>query len=380
VFGLTRLIIFLAMLILTIVSMWTTYISLRDSILPEPVLPIPLFEGVVWQCSVFALLLSLALGLMLLGLKLAIIDGQKRLNALGIVGLTVVAFISISFNLDVLYRTADRDFYLRYSTDQMLQVYEEHLGELQSTLVAKRDALRTQVARQQVELDAEVEGIRQAPAGYGPRAREEEYALRLLESENRVQLESIEAALAEKERADLLLARTSPQSIQEVQELQNELRVLVRDAGAMAGIQLPEPVRLDSPIFAVFARLFDPETVGIKEFFLLAIAFFLDLGDIVGYCMIPAAAHAGRKRGGALYPPEPRQARLEYVPEWDKVDRLEAAPRYTDRGVHAAPEEEETDFFGESTLRDLPSRRNAVEHEGQPPPTTRKRAFRIRRK
>ena len=145
----TRLIMYMAMTLLGIVSMWTTYVSLHDSILPEPVIRLHLGTNVVWDCSIFALGLSVAIGMMLFALKVAIIDEQKRLNVLGLLGLTVVGFISISFNLDVLYRTADRDFFVRYSSEKMRAVYEDYLRNVQTELLAKEQKLKKEVAKQE---------------------------------------------------------------------------------------------------------------------------------------------------------------------------------------------------------------------------------------
>lgn len=362
--GITRFIVFVAMVMLTTVSMWTTYVSLNDSILPEPKLPIPITEGVVWECSVFALALSVAIGLMLFALKLAIIDGHKRLSVVGIVGLVVVAFISISFNMDVLYRTADRDFFMNYSRDQTLSVYENYLAEAQSHLTEKRDTLRKELATQEAELSSEIEGIRQAPAGFGPRAREEQYRLKLLESATAVDLETLEGVLAQAGQADELLKTAAPENVSELHQLQNEIRVLVREVGVHAGIPLPEPVKADSPIFAVFAKLFDYQNVGMKEVFFLLIAIFLDLGDIVGYSLVPAAK--GRRKPELLEVKERvrRQAPAEYVPDWNLLEEQTPAPIPQEKG----------DFFGESKLAQLPM--GKLNEEDEPP---RKRSFRIGR-
>jgi len=283
----TRVTLVVAMVLLSIVSMWTTYISVRDSILPEPVIKVDLGRGTVWDCSVFALGLSVAIGLMLFALKMAIIDEQKRLNVVGLIGMTVIAFISISFNLDVLYRVADRDFFIRYSNSKMRTVYENYLSELQTDLLEKRASERKIVARQEGELDAEIQGLREAPAGYGPIAKSEDYELILLRKAAEVELESVEEALVKKEEADALLRLTSPQTLDEIDQLQNELRVVVKDVGAVSGVRLPDVVKMDSPLFAVFAKLFDFRNVGIKEIFFVILAFILDLGDIVGYSLIP---------------------------------------------------------------------------------------------
>jgi hypothetical protein len=366
--GTSRFIVFVAMVLLTIVSIWTTYISLTDSILPEPKLPIPLPSGIVWQCSVFALALSVAIGLMLFALKAAIIDEQKSLGIGGILGLIVVGFISITFNMDVLYRTADKEFYTRYANDEMLRVYENHLSEAERVLTTKRDALRKQVATQTAELESEVEGIRQSPAGYGTRAKEEEYKLRIMESGAEVELETLDQALASKEKADALILATHPQTIEEVQQFQNDLRVLVRDVAAQAGLPLPHPVKLESPIFAVFAKLFDFKNVGMKEIFFLLIALFLDVGDIIGYSLVPKGKKQPARRlphfTPVYDPTEGPRNRPEFVPSWDLI-----AAKGED-GEAGAGEQKGDDFFGESTIARLP---NA--EQGRPP-----RSFRIDRR
>jgi uncharacterized LabA/DUF88 family protein len=360
--GLTRFIFFVAMLFLTVVSMWTTYVSLRDSILPEPLLaiPMPLQPGAVWQCSVFALLLSVAIGLMLFGLKMAIIDEQKRLNLLGIAGLTVVGFISIAFNMDVLYRTADKRFFIDYSSNRMTQTYEEYLARAQTVLQDKRNSLKKETAKQEAELESEVEGIRRAPAGYGTRAKEEDYKLRLLESENSVELETIDALLAKKAEVDVLLA-TSPQSLAEIEQLQDKLRVGVRDIGVAAGLAMPPPVKQDSPIFAVFSKLSSVQNIGMKEVFFLLIAFFLDLGDIIGYSLVP---NARRKKAvdSVLLETQPA-SRAEYVPAWESVEKAPERPRLIG---------EDEDFFGESRLGVTP-REESGRSAGRP-----SHGFRIR--
>lgn len=285
----TRAILILAMVILTVVSMWTTYESLRDSIMPAPVLPIRLSPTVVWNCSVFALALSVAIGLMLYALKLAIIDEQKRLNLLGVLGLTVIGFISISFNLDVFYRWAHKDFFINYSTGRVKTEYENYLSDTQQALTDKREEILKKVALQEGELDAEVKGLRQAPAGYGSIAKGEDYQLTLLQKTAAVELETVNAALAKKQEADTLLSTSMPASLDEVEKLQHELRVLVKDVGSASGKPLPQPVELESPLFAVFRKLFDWNKVGFEEIFFVLLAFFLDLGDIIGYSLVPAA-------------------------------------------------------------------------------------------
>lgn len=283
----SKSIVYVAMILLTVVSMWTTYTSLHDSILPEPVYPIPLGQGVIWECSIFALFLSVAIGLMLFALKIAIIDGEKRLNVLGILGLTVVAFISISFNMDVLYRTADRDFFLSYSISKMKAPYEVFLAEAEQKLISERDAARKSVAKQQGELESEIEGLRAAPQGYGRMAKEEDYKLRLLEKTTTVELDSIEEALAAVKSAETVMLASAPTTIEEVTASQNAIRIAIKDVAAFAGLPMPSVVKLENPLFVVFGKLFDFPNVGIKEIFFVIIAFFLDLGDIIGYSLIP---------------------------------------------------------------------------------------------
>lgn len=283
----TRVIIFFAMVIFTVVSMWTTYMSLHDSIFPEPSVDIPLGHFGVWDCSILALGMSVAIGLMLFALKLSIVDGHKRLSITGFVGLFIVAFISITFNMDVLYRVADRDFFLRYSTDKVKTQYASYLIDVEAALELQRQDVEKKLATQEGELESEVRGLREAPAGYGDRAREEEYRLTVLEKTTQVELRTVQRGLEAGQEADELLASATPRSIDEVQELQDKLRVAVKDAAAIAGLPLPPHVDLENPLFAVFGRLLDFRNVGFKEIFFLAIAFFLDLGDILGYSMVP---------------------------------------------------------------------------------------------
>lgn len=283
----TRTVIYVAMVLFGIVSMWTTYQSLHDSILPEPLVRVNLGSGVIWDCSIFALLLSVAIGLMLFALKVAIIDEQKRLNIVGVIGMTVIAFISIAFNVDVLYRWADRDFFIRFSAEKMRSVYEDYLTDAQAKLIARRDETLKQVAKQEGELDSEIRGLRRAPEGYGKFARQEDYKLTVLQKITAVELKSVEEALAKKEEADTLLLASAPKTLDDIGQLQNQLRVVLKDIGAVSGISLPEVVKPENPLFAVFNKLFDYRAIGIKEIFILIVAFLLDLGDIIGYSLIP---------------------------------------------------------------------------------------------
>ena len=315
--GISKLSIFVAMVLLTIVSMWTTYASLKDSIMPDPVVNIPLGRGYSWDCSIFALGLSVAIGLMLFALKLAIVDGQKRLNLLGIVGMTVVASISITFNMDVLYRVGDRDFFLRHSTAKVKSTYDTYLAEVRSQLLAQKQGSEKALARQQGELEAEIRGLREDPAGYGRRAKQEDHRLTVLEKETAVEVTGIDEAILAQEQADILLASSQPKNIDEVLQLQDQLRVAVKNAGALAGVAMPEPVSVENPLFAVFEKLFDWETVGWKEIFFLALAFLIDLGDIIGYSMVPAAAAASTKTTFDSFNPEtlPTRRRRPSGPE-----------------------------------------------------------------
>ena len=291
-----RVIFMVAMIMLGIVSIGTTYISLNDSILPEPIVQIHLGGGQIWNCSIFAFGLSLAIGMMLFALKVAIIDEQKRLNFLGVLGLTIVSFISIAFNLDVLYRTADHDFFIRYSTNKVKGAYEDYLSKVQTILTEKRETLEKQVAHQEGELDAEVKGLRKAPQGYGTRAREEDYQLTLIQKTSAVELATIEQTITKKEEADALLRSSTPKTLDEIDKLQHDLRVTAKDVGVVAGIPMPETVSMQNPLFTVFERVFDPKQIGFKEIFLLIIAFILDLGDIIGYCLVPNRPKKSSKR------------------------------------------------------------------------------------
>jgi hypothetical protein len=353
----TRFLLSVAMSMLSLVSIWTTYASLNDSILPEPKIAIPLAEGTVWQCSIVALGLSVAIGLMLLSLKIAIIGGHKRLNIAGVLGLTVVAFISITFNMDVLYRTADKDFYLRYSNDRMRAPYEAYMAKTQGVLLEKRTELLKGVAKQEGELDAEVKGLRKAPAGYGQYARQEEYNLTILSKETEVELQAVEAGLVTKEKADELLRAARPTSLEDIDKNQAELRVIIKDLAAVTGVPLPELVKTESPLFAVFAKLMDVETVGFKEIFFLLLAFLLDLGDIVGYSLVPNAR---------------RDKRRPDLDEDGPGNRITVLPRASDELFASLPVAVPAPSQpGEAPLQ-------AADSDTPPPPVTRRRAGRVR--
>ncbi|GMW00072.1 MAG: hypothetical protein AMXMBFR84_12100 [Candidatus Hydrogenedentota bacterium] len=283
----SRLIFIIAMMIFTVVSMCTTYISLSESMLPKPIVNITFGPGSVWSCSVLALGMSVAIGLMLFALKIAIIDEHKRLNLFGVVGLVFVGFISIAFNIDVFYRAMEQDFMIRHSTDTMRGAYEDFLVEAQAKLQIRREEAMKIVAKQEGELEAEIKGLREAPAGYGPRAREEDHQLTIMSKQAEVDLVTVNEAIAVKQEADALLASALPKTVDDIQTLQNELRVKLKDVAAIAGIPLPEAVATENPLFAVFNRVFDFSRFGAKEGCVIFIALLLDLGDIIGYTMVP---------------------------------------------------------------------------------------------
>ena len=289
----------IAMTALTLVSMWTTYESLKDSILPGPEVPIPYAEGESIAIAVPALVLSVGIGMMLLGMKFAVINERRNLGVLGFIGLFIIAFISISFNLDVLYRVANQDFMVDHADQQMRAVYENYLSEVTHELTEREVELKRELARQEGELESEIQGLREAPAGFGERAKSEQYKLTLLEKESQVELEKIQEALAAKEEADTLLVAALPTTPDDVLELEKELRVTVKDVGAIAGIAMPKPVEQEMPIFAVFARLFDWQRIGFMEGFFLVIAVFIDLGDIVGYNLVARKPVRGSSSGGS---------------------------------------------------------------------------------
>ena len=367
-----RVMVFLAMALLAIASMWTTYVSLNDSILPTPKVDIPLAEGVVWECSIIALALSVAIGMMLFALKIAIIDGQKRLNIVGIIGMTVVAFISIAFNIDVLYRTADRDFFLRYSSERMRSSYENYLAQVQTSLSEKRITLRRELARQEAELDAEVRGLRRAPAGYGPYAREEDYKLTLLQKTTEVELQAVDDALAVKQEADEALRNAAIAELDDIERLQAELRVVCKDLAGISGVALPEVVRMENPLFAVFSKLLDWNQVGFKEIFLLLVAFLMDLGDIIGYTLVPARKVKRLALDSLeLTPPPGKGVRPIPGPESPPGPMLLDMPRPWEEEVEAQGEEEASAPRIEA-FTDAASQSAA---EGPPPPR-----FRFRRR
>ncbi len=295
----TKFVIVIAMVIFTIASIVTTYISLSISVLPEPSITIPITEDVTWDCSYLALMISVGIGLMLFALKVAIIDEQKRLNLVGILGLLIVAFISISFNMDVFYRAANRDFYINYTSAEMKRLYADYLAEVDSKLSAKKTELLKQVAKQEGELESEIRGIREAPEGYGPKAKSEDYKLTLLQKEAEVELRALEEVQASKQRADALLVE-SPSDLAGVEALQGELQAAVKDLGAKAGVPLPEPYRAQNQLFVVFAKLFDFRNSSFMEIcmslLIMALALLLDLGDIIGYSLVPDQPGGKRAR------------------------------------------------------------------------------------
>ena len=294
----TRRMVLSAMVLFTIASMVTTYISLSQSVLPEPTIsiPIPGQQGQTWDCAWLSLFLSVGIGLMLFALKIAIIDEQKRLNLFGVIGLVVVGFISISFNMDVLYRFANRDFFIMYSRDQVKTSYASYLSQVETELTRRKEDILKKVGRQEGELEAETKGLREAPEGYGPRAKKEDYYLTVLKKETEVELKTIEEARTAKAKADELLVTATPRTLPEISDLQDQLQVACKDVGAKVGIPLPEPVQLRNPLFAVFDRLFDWQTVGVMEIFIMALAFLLDLSDILGYSLVPDKKEPRPKR------------------------------------------------------------------------------------
>ena len=308
-----RLAVFLAMVLFSLVSMATTYISLQDSVLPKPAIDIPLGVYGTWHCSVLALALSVAIGMMLFGLKLAIVDGHKRLNAIGMVGLFIVAFISITFNMDVLYRLADREFFLRYSVAQMKAPYVAYLADVQRELLQRKGELKRAVAEQEGELQSEIDGLRGAPEGYGSRARAEDYRLTILERTTSVELAAVDEALEATKRADQLLLAEQPLTVDEIGPLQDRIRVAVKDAGASTDLPVPEPVRLENPLFAVFSRLFDLSTVGFKEILILVFAILLDLSDVIGYSLVPNRPQKRRVGDGGIIEATPLFGQPEVV-------------------------------------------------------------------
>ena len=361
--AIVKITILTAMVILTVVSMWTTYESLNDSILPEPTIRIQLTESVSWDCSIFALGLSFAIGLMLFAIKVAVIDGQKRLNIVGIIGLAVIAFISISFNMDVLYRKANRDFFINFSTTRMTSVYEDYLVAAQADLTSRRAELRKVVARQEGELDAEIRGLREAPEGYGRIAKQEDYELTLLAKTTAVELQDIDEAILKKEAADVILNSAAPETVDDIEKLQQELRVVIKDVAAATNIPLPAPVKMENPLFAVFAKLFDIRNVGIKEIFFLLIAIFLDLGDIIGYSLVPNK----KKRGLQLTTPtgpEPVSADLAFPAH------LREHPQLDDQSGVGEPLE----------ITDESERLAAAQGADQPSRPPAKRSFSFRRR
>jgi len=168
-----------------------------------------------------------------------------------------------------------------------------------SKLSAKKTELLKQVAKQEGELESEIRGIREAPEGYGPKAKSEDYKLTLLQKEAEVELRALEEVQASKDRANTLLVE-SPVDLAGVEALQGELQAAVKDLGAKAGVPLPEPYRAQNQLFVVFAKLFDFRNSSFMEIcmslLIMALALLLDLGDIIGYSMVPDQPGGKRAR------------------------------------------------------------------------------------
>jgi len=370
-----KAIFFVAMILLGIVSIYTTYRSLYESILPEPTIRIDFGGGITHNCSIFALMLSIAIGMMLFALKIAIIDEHKRLNIIGVIGLAVVGSISIAFNLDVLYRTADRSFFINYSTSQVKGPYEDYLTQAKAALLKKKDELGKVVAKQEGELDAEIKGLRKAPAGYGPIAKEEDYQLTLLAKTSAVELETVQGALAKEDEANQLLRSSMPKSIEEIEQLQHELRVAVKDLAAVSGVPLPEVVKLESPLFAVFSRVFNWNTIGVKEVFFIILAFLLDLADIIGYSLVPNKPKRSSKRdllGRTIYDDDDVLVPLPLRPVAEAV-ACESRLELTDESAPAADD-------ATAEAESLPAAAAGGIAEDPPPERRRSRPFGIGRR
>lgn len=273
------------MVLLTSVSIWANYASLSTSVLPEPRVPVPLPTGGTWECTVVALVLAVALGLMLFALKLTILDEDRRLNGAGALGVIVILLLSVAFNADVLYRVADKDFYPRHAMAQTAAAYSAHLERI---------------------------------AADNPTAET--------------------AAAVDKARRLFLAA--APEDMEEVAAIEQTVRTALTQAGIDPP---PEPTHLDSPLFAVLAHITNVQSLGVQDWFLLLLALFLDLGDLIAYRLLPA------RRMADPLPRKPLQARPapEHVDEpmpWEGADR------------HAPTEKQPPKPFDPNDLPSGPSR------------------------
>ncbi|MBM3290455.1 MAG: hypothetical protein FJY92_09910 [Candidatus Hydrogenedentes bacterium] len=169
----------------------------------------------------------------------------------------------------------------------MRTAYEDYLATAQTKLNERRQELEKQVAKQEGELESEIKGLREKPAGYGNEARKEEYHLTLLQKTSEVELQSIVAAQERKQEVDAVLAQASVAKLEDVTKLQDDVRLKIKDFAAAVGTPMPPAVKLESPLFAVFQKLFNFRTAGPLEYLILALAFLLDLADIIGYSLVP---------------------------------------------------------------------------------------------
>ena len=121
----------------------------------------------------------------------------------------------------------------------------------------------------------------------------------LLQKEAEVELRALDEVQSSRQHANELLVK-SPQDLAGVEALQGELQAALKDLGAKAGIPLPEPYRAQNQLFVVFAKLFDFRNSSFMEIcmslLIMALALLLDLGDIIGFSMVPDEPGGKRTR------------------------------------------------------------------------------------
>ena len=120
----------IATLALTALSIWANYVSLSASVLPLPTIALSLFTGATWQCSLPALGLAIAIGLLLLAIKVNAAGCGKSVGFAGYCAFAVVACFSILFNVDAIYRMTQEGYDLQLANQQTTAVFGPYMAAL----------------------------------------------------------------------------------------------------------------------------------------------------------------------------------------------------------------------------------------------------------
>jgi hypothetical protein len=119
-----------ATLALTALSIWANYVSLSSSVLPKPTFTLSLVTGAPWHCSLPALGLAMAIGLLLLAIKVSAAGQDRSIGITGYCAFAVVASFSILFNMDAIYRVAQNTYDLQLANQQPTAVFGPYMVAL----------------------------------------------------------------------------------------------------------------------------------------------------------------------------------------------------------------------------------------------------------